>query len=75
MHRSLFCLVMLSRINLTIITNVEVCHLEQSKLGSMSLLIKMMAKMLGACCASHLVSKKTVMSTNVQCKKMMMSMQ
>jgi hypothetical protein len=40
MHRSLFYLVMLSRMNLTIITNVEVCHLEQPKLGSMSLLIK-----------------------------------
>jgi hypothetical protein len=34
----------------------------------------MMAKILGECCASHLVSKKTIMSTNVQCKKMMMSM-
>jgi hypothetical protein len=34
------CLVMLLRINLTIITNMEVCHFEQSKFGSISLLIE-----------------------------------
>jgi hypothetical protein len=33
-------LVLLSRINLTIITNVEVCHFEQSKFSSMTLLIE-----------------------------------
>jgi hypothetical protein len=34
------CLVMLPRINSTVITNIEVCHFEQPKFGLKSLLIE-----------------------------------